>query len=127
MSDPPAGVAAIRDYHAHVYYTPASRAAAAELRQRIEATFPVRLGRWHDLPVGPHPASMYQVAFATELFARLVPWLMLHHGALDVLIHPETGDEIADHTRHALWLGRPLPLRLEALGPARAGREEAAL
>ena len=33
----------------------------------------VQLGRWHDVPVGPHTAAMYQVAFATELFARSCP------------------------------------------------------
>jgi DOPA 4,5-dioxygenase len=32
-----------------------------------------------------------------------------------VLVHPESGDEVADHTAHALWLGNRLPLRLDAL------------
>ena len=58
---------------------------------------------------------MYQVLFAADQFARLVPWLMLNRGPLDVLVHPSTGDDLADHTAHALWLGEQLPLRLEAL------------
>jgi DOPA 4,5-dioxygenase len=58
---------------------------------------------------------MYQVAFAVEEFPRLVPWLMLNRRGLSVLVHPLTGDDVADHSAHALWLGPPLPLRLEAL------------
>lgn len=75
----------------------------------------MQLGRWHDRPVGPHPTAMYQVAFAVEEFPRLVPWLMLNRRDLSVLVHPLTGDDVADHSAHALWLGPPLPLRLEAL------------
>jgi hypothetical protein len=59
---------------------------------------------------------MYQVAFAPAVFAELVPWLMLNRGPLDLLIHPETGDDLADHRDHAMWLGEKLPLRLEAFG-----------
>ncbi len=106
---------AIAGYHAHVYYDPASRAAAAALREALAERFRVALGRWHDEPVGPHPQAMYQVAFPVEEFARLVPWLMLDRGELVVLVHPLTGDEYADHAHHALWLGAKLPLALEVL------------
>lgn len=109
--------AIIRDWHAHVYYDPAgSRERAAELRERIAAEFPdARLGRWHDAPVGPHPQSMYQVAFPRALLAKFLPWLMLNRAGLTVLVHPETGDDVADHSEHAAWLGAVLPLRLEVL------------
>jgi DOPA 4,5-dioxygenase len=107
--------AAIRGYHAHVYYDAATRPVAERLREAIGAAFPARLGRWHDQPVGPHPTSMYQVAFAVEQFPRLVPWLMLNRGPLTVLVHPETGDDYTDHSAHAVWLGPPLPLDLEML------------
>ena len=105
----------IREYHAHVYYTPETRTDAELVRDGIAARFPARLGRWHDLPIGPHTRGMYQVLFATEQFAWIVPRLMLNRRGLDVLVHPDTGDDLADHTQHALWLGQPLPLRLEAL------------
>ena len=119
---PAASDAASRDptrivgYHAHVYYDSASRARAARLREGLAAAFPdARLGRWHDVPVGPHPTAMYQVAFAADRLAAILPWLMLNRDGLTVLVHPETGDDYADHSRHAAWLGEVLPLRLEVL------------
>jgi aromatic ring-cleaving dioxygenase len=105
----------ISGYHAHIYYNPTTRAEAERLRAGIGERFAARLGSWHDEPVGPHPIAMYQVAFAIEEFPHLVPWLMLNRNGLDVLVHPMTGDSVADHTRNALWLGSPLPLRLEVL------------
>ena len=66
---------------------------------------------------------MYQVAFAVAEFPRLVPWLMLNRDGLDVLVHPLSGDSLADHTRFAMWLGRALPLRLESLRPTPAPAE----
>jgi aromatic ring-cleaving dioxygenase len=35
-------------------------------------------------------------------FSRLLPWLMLNHNPLDVLVHPEVGDDLADHCDHAM-------------------------
>ncbi|MGH7029151.1 MAG: DOPA 4,5-dioxygenase family protein [Stellaceae bacterium] len=105
----------IDGYHAHIYYDPATRAKAERLRQAIGERFEARIGGWHDEPVGPHPVSMYQVAFAADAFARLVPWLMLNRDGLDVLVHPQSGDSVADHTRHAMWLGQAQPLRIDVL------------
>jgi aromatic ring-cleaving dioxygenase len=104
--------ATIHGYHAHIYYDPArTRGAAEALRERIAERFLVQLGRWHDVPVGPHTAAMYQVAFDTEVFASFVPWLMLNRADLGVLVHPNTLAPHDDHLRHALWLGPPLPLK----------------
>src|SRR5690242_17912041 len=63
----------IEGYHAHVYYDAETRPLAERLRHQIGERFAVRLGRWHDAPVGPHPRSMYQVAFEVPEFPRLVP------------------------------------------------------
>ena len=106
---------AIEDYHAHVYYDVSStRGKAERLRQRIGAAFPQAvLGRWHDELVGPHPQSMYQVAFPSGMLASFVPWLMLNRDGLTILLHPETGNAYRDHTAHAAWFGGMLPLRLE--------------
>jgi len=100
----------ISGYHAHVYFDDASEAEAAALREALDARFEVILGRWHHRPVGPHPSSMYQVAFAPDQFPVVVPFLALNHGSLSVLVHPESGDALADHFEHALWLGQALPL-----------------
>jgi len=116
MTEASADPAVIKGYHAHLYYTPDTRPVAARLRAVIGERFPqARIGNWHDEPVGPHPAAMYQVAFAVEEFPRLVPWLTLNREGLDILVHPLTDDSVADHTRFALWLGAPLQLRVEVL------------
>ena len=112
---------AIRSWHAHVYYDAGSRSEAERLREAIGAGFEVQLGRWHDEPVGPHPVSMYQVAFAVAEFPLLVPWLALNRGKLTVLVHPQAENAYDDHTAHAMWLGTPLALRLDVLRRARAG------
>jgi aromatic ring-cleaving dioxygenase len=115
--------AAIKAYHAHVYYdVKTTRGRAARLRRRVAQKFPqAKLGRWHDELVGPHTQSMYQIAFPAGLFATFVPWLVLNRDSLAVLLHPETGDDYRDHTAHACWLGTQLPLRTEVLRRVRAG------
>jgi DOPA 4,5-dioxygenase len=111
----PIDPARIEGFHAHIYYDPKTRPIAERLRESIGAGFAVQLGRWHDQPVGPHPISMYQVAFAVAEFPRLVPWLMLNRAGLTILVHPLTGNDYDDHAHHALWLGAVLPLRLDML------------
>ncbi|HEY1260958.1 MAG TPA: DOPA 4,5-dioxygenase family protein [Stellaceae bacterium] len=115
MADDFADPGGITGYHAHIYYDPLTRAKAERLRHGIGERFEARLGNWHDEPVGPHPIAMYQVAFDAAEFPRLVPWLMLNRDGLDVLVHPLSGDSLADHTGFALWLGDRLPLRLDVL------------
>ncbi len=110
MTDSPADPGSIQDWHAHVYYDAASRERAERLRDWIGARFPVRLGRWHDVPVGPHPSAMYQIAFANDQFPTLVPFLALNRMGLTVLVHPNTRRERDDHLQHALWLGAVLAL-----------------
>ena len=118
----------ISGFHAHVYFDPPTRAAALVVRDGLAERFDVELGRIHDRPLGPHPKSMYQVKFSPNEFGALVQWLMLNHAGLDVLIHPETGNDVADHTVNALWLGEKLDLNIEFLRriAAKAQGEKAA-
>ena len=121
MSD----TAPILSWHAHIYYDPAhSRGTAEALRQRIAERFTLQLGRWHDVPVGPHSAAMYQVAFATGQFALFVPWLMLNRDGLDVLVHPNTLAPRDDHLLHALWLGDKRALKADVLPLRSAAADE---
>ena len=108
-------VADIHGFHAHVYYDADSKPAAAALRESIAENFDVALGRWHDQPIGPHPTGSYQVAFRPDQFGEFVPWLALNRRGLVILVHPDTGDDVADHTGHALWLGDRLPLDIDKL------------
>jgi aromatic ring-cleaving dioxygenase len=107
----------IESWHAHVYFDAASRNAAWALRELIvvELAGCVEMGRFHEKPVGPHPMRSYQLAFAPTHFSRVVGWLALNHGTLDVFLHPNTGDELRDHRDSALWLGRSHALNLAAL------------
>ena len=111
-------VSAIDSWHAHVYFDGASRDAAWALRERIETELAghIQMGRFHEKPVGPHPMWSYQLAFGAAQFADVAAWLTLNHGALDVFMHPNTGDALRDHRDCALWLGRSHVLDLRAVG-----------
>lgn len=101
----------IDGWHAHVYYDPmTTRAQADLLRGWIAERFDVVLGRWHDVPVGPHPQAMFQIAFANAAFPALVAFIALNRGELTVLVHPNTENEYLDHLHHAMWMGSVLPL-----------------
>ncbi|HEY1299646.1 MAG TPA: DOPA 4,5-dioxygenase family protein [Stellaceae bacterium] len=107
----------VKGYHAHVYYDAATKPKAAELRETIIARFAVEPGAFSDEPRGPHPISQFNVIFKTEEFQNVVPWLMLNRDGLDVLVHPLTESSYDDHSKNALWLGTPVPMRLEILRP----------
>ena len=108
-------VSRISGYHAHVYFEPHTRSVAEKLREQL-SEFDVVLGRWKDGPVGPHTRAMYQVAFAPDQFDKVVRWLMVNRGGLDVLVHAETGlGHAGDHTSRALWLGTALPIKVAYL------------
>ncbi len=106
----------ITGWHAHIYYDESSKPLARMMRQEIGLHWPLALlGRMHDVPVGPHPAPMFQVAFMDRHFATLVPFLAMRRGSMVVLVHPETGRPKADHSRFAMWMGEVLPLNLDVL------------
>jgi aromatic ring-cleaving dioxygenase len=105
----------IKGYHAHVYYNPTTRPTAERLRDAIISRYAVSPGAFSDEPAGPHPISQFSVIFRTEEFQNVVPWLMLNREDLDVLVHPLTESSYDDYSKNALWLGTPVPMRLEIL------------
>jgi DOPA 4,5-dioxygenase len=107
----------VKGYHAHVYYNPATRPIAERLRDTLISSFTGEPGGFSDEPRGPHPISQFNVIFRTEEFQHIVPWLMLNREGLDVLVHPLTESSYHDHSKNALWLGTPVPMRLDILRP----------
>ncbi len=113
--DAPKDPASIADWHAHVYYDADTKPRAALLREWVEARFTARMGRWHDVPVGPHVQAMYQIAFTPDMFPTLAPFLMLNRMGLTILLHPESGRPRDDHTKHAVWMGAVLAVKEDVL------------
>jgi len=105
----------ITGYHAHVYYDSDNKKIAARLRRLIKVHFDTNLGRWHHDPIGPHPKGMFQVEFRADIFSSLVTWMAFNRDGLSILVHPLTGDDMADHTSFAIWLGESLKLRLNKI------------
>ena len=102
-------------YHAHVYFGAATVDHARALCARAGERFDVSVGRVHRKPVGPHPDWSCQIAFDASQFADLIDWLERHRNGLTILVHGLTGNDLADHTDHAAWLGEPAVLDLSAL------------
>ena len=102
----------ITAYHAHVYFDATTVEQARALCTKAADLFGVDMGRVHEKPVGPHPLWSCQLAASPSQFADLLPWLALNRNGLIVFCHPDTGDHLADHSRHVLWLGESLALDL---------------
>lgn len=61
--------------------------------------------------------------FTPEQFGAFVPWLVINRGPLSALVHPNTDDEMRDHTQRATWMGQPMPLSLGGLREALKKRD----
>jgi len=107
----------VKGYHAHVYYDAQTKPVAAKLRETIGDKFAVEIGGLSDEPRGPHPISQFVAIFENSEFQNIVPWLMLNRDGLDVLVHPLTESSYDDHSKNALWLGTPVPMKLDILRP----------
>jgi DOPA 4,5-dioxygenase len=107
-------MAAISGFHAHVYFSEETLEQAEELCKTASDRFSVSMGRIHKKPIGPHPVWSCQLAFAPDQFGEIIPWLATHRNGLVIFVHTETGDHLADHTKHAMWMGQMLPLDLSS-------------
>jgi len=101
-----------RAYHAHIYFDDKSRGMARDLCQEIGDKFELKVGRFHEKLVGPHPCWSCQITFGAKDFEKFIPWLERNRENLAVLVHALSGNDYQDHTEFAYWLGRPVPLNL---------------
>lgn len=104
-------------WHAHIYYAPDQREAAAALRDLFGRLDDMVLfvGRMMDQGVGPHPIPQYEIHFRERAVPEITA--ILESSGLRALIHPLTLDDLADHTIHARWLGEPVELDTTTLDP----------
>jgi len=55
--------------------------------------------------VGPFATAQWSVFLMPEDFADIVPWFLQNRNGYDLLVHPNTGCELEDHSWWALWAG----------------------
>lgn len=101
-------------YHAHVYFDLSQESQATRLHHEITANrddilriYPLVMRK-----VGPHDKPMFEVHF-NDNQQGFVNWLDQHRKGLSVLIHPNTGHDLQDHTDNAVWLGEELPVHVD--------------
>ena len=104
------------EFHIHFYFTPESRDSALQVRERMQTDdLPVLFGRIHDKLVGPHLQPMFSAVFKPGDLDSVLDWLLRHHRAHSVLIHPDSGYDVIDHSLHAIWLGKQLEIDFSKL------------
>jgi aromatic ring-cleaving dioxygenase len=67
-------------------------------------------------PVGPFLTAQWAIFVTNDLFSETVQWFTQHRGKYDVLIHPNSGCEIEDHSWWTIWAGNPWEINLDAMG-----------
>ncbi|WP_286237849.1 DOPA 4,5-dioxygenase family protein [Neptuniibacter halophilus] len=110
-------LANITGYHAHIYFDSTTLKQAEALCLRAKTEMGTTMGTVHQKPVGPHTEWSCLLTFPPEKIAEMLPWLILNRNGLTVFLHPETGDNLADHTEHVVWLGESKPLKTEMFLP----------
>ncbi|KAK7740860.1 hypothetical protein SLS62_010957 [Diatrype stigma] len=117
-------------FDVHIYHFQQNKGQAKyarELWERVRREFPeLRIYRFWEMPIGPHPVAMFEVnLFTPAQFGAFVSWLAVWRGPLSVLIHPNTVEEgegapsplesdLRNHTERAIWMGERLPLDVSA-------------
>lgn len=103
----------ISDFHSHVYYDAETIDRARKVCEAARDRFGIPMGRMHERPVGPHPMWSCQLTIPTDRFGEVLAWLALNRDGLIVFSHPQTGDDLADHTDHAIWMGDALEMNVD--------------
>lgn len=112
MNNPKRPINIHKGYHAHVYFDQETLGFASELCKEAGEKFGLKVGRVHQKLVGPHTKWSCQITFSHKDFDEFIPWLDENRGRLSVLVHALTGDNLADHTKYAYWLGDSVEINL---------------
>ena len=102
----------IQGFHAHVYYDETTYVQAKQLCDVAGSQLPVSVGHMHTQAVGPHPCWSCQLSFGMSDFSQVASWLCLNRENLTIFLHPVTNDHLKDHSNHAIWMGKMVPLKL---------------
>lgn len=66
-------------------------------------------------PDGPFLTANWAVFIMPEHFAETVSWIVQNRNGYDILIHPNTGCELEDHSWWAMWAGKPWEIDLSVM------------
>lgn len=102
----------INYYHIHLYYHEENIDYAKTLALEVKKRFDVSVGRFHEREVGPHPMWSVQLSVPVSLLGDVQSFICLNRKDIIAFIHPDTGDNLADHTSYIGWLGESLDLNI---------------
>lgn len=123
----------IESYDFHIYYTAKTRSIAVRLKDSIFVDFRKEIDNDElivkvlktDTITGPHDDPFFEVDVEDPVvFARFFSYLQLKNTGLNVLVHPNSGAVLNDHTIHATWIGNKVGLKEEILKKAGDGYPE---
>ncbi len=101
-------------FHFHLYYPVEEITKATKALEKLaQDKQDIPIGRIWDRPVGPHPIGSCQVTVQKENFLEMIEWFLNNRQGFTVFIHPDTGNDYADHTDHVIWMGKEYRLNIE--------------
>lgn len=104
----------INNFHFHLYYPFEKINEATEVLNKLrEEKVGIPIGRIWDRPVGPHPIGSCQVTVEADQYYEMIQWFLINRNGFSLFIHPDTGDDLADHTDYVMWMGKEHPLKIE--------------
>jgi hypothetical protein len=64
----------------------------------------------------PWLTTEWAIFFLDDMFSTFVPWIIQNRGHYDILVHPNSGCLVEDHSSWALWGGNKWDLDLTEFG-----------
>lgn len=103
----------IKDFHIHIYFEEQTIQLAKDLITEIQERFSVEIGTFHEKNVGPHPRWSVQVLVSSKIFGEVLSYVALNRKQLTIFSHPNTGNDLLDHTERAIWMGEIFKLNTD--------------